>query len=534
MNRQARWRSSLSFLALLIGGGTAASPVLAQDGAAGSVPPAPAPAAAHFMIRAFQVKGNHWLTPGEVETLVYPYMGPDRTADDVEKARATLQKALEDKGYPTISVVLPEQGVETGIIRMEVQPQVIGTVTVSGTARTDKVLAAAPSLKSGQAPNFHDIQTDITALNSVPNRKVTLDPKAGVAPGTLDVTLKVEDSSAFHASAEINNYKSPSTTDLRTAATLRYDDLWGRGDSISVSAQTPPRREKDGTVLSANYGTHVGKLQVLGYFVHSDSDIAVVGGTDVVGKGNMAGIRFVLPLSQSESFYQSLTAGIDYKNFKENVLLGADRSTAPIEYFPVTVGWRGDWTASKAKSFLALNATFGVRGLGDGLISFDTKRYQARPDFFYLRGEAGTTVDVWKGFQVYSHLSGQYSDSPLVSNEEFSVGGSDTVRGYDESESLGDYGVANQVEIRSPKLFGQVPHLNELRLLAFVDTGYWGIHKSLVGQDRSGWLGSVGGGVRLKLFKFWNGSLDVGVPLVSGPDTRSGSTFTRFRIWGEF
>ncbi len=217
--------------------------------------------------------------------------------------------------------------------------------------------------------------------------------------------------------------------------------------------QIAPRRIEDGWVVSGNYLAHIGKLQALAYFVHSDSDIGIVGGTTVVGKGNLAGFRLIAPLSQSDHFYQSLTVGIDYKDFQENVLLGADRSTAPIAYFPVTVGWRGDWTGQAAKSFLSLNLIFGIRGLGDDTDAFDFKRYKARPDFFTLKGEASTTIDTWKGFQLYAHASGQYADNPLISNEEFSVGGMDTVRGYDESETLGDYGYALQLEVRSPKIF---------------------------------------------------------------------------------
>lgn len=363
-----------------------------------------APAPAHFMIRAFQVVGNHWLEPGRVEDLVYPYMGPDRTSDDVEKARGALQAEFEKQGYATVSVLIPEQGVDSGIIRLEVQPQAIGQVTVSGTKKPEKVLAEAPSLKAGGVPNFQAVQKDVVALNAVASRKVTPEVKPGVAPGTVDVNLKVEDSSAFHASAEVNNYKSPSTTDLRVAGSLRYDNLWGRGDSISVSAQTAPRRTSDGTVLSTNYLTHVGKVQLLGYFVHSDSDIAVIGGTSVVGKGNLAGGRVIVPLSQGDGFYQSLTVGIDYKDFKENVLLGADRSTAPIRYFPVSLGWRGDWSAEAEKSNLSFTTIFGVRGLGDDRTAFDTKRYQARPDFFLVKADGATTVDVWKKFQVYAHI----------------------------------------------------------------------------------------------------------------------------------
>ena len=111
----------------------------------------------------------------------------------------------------------------------------------------------------------------------------------------------------------------------------------------------------------------------------------------------------------------------------------------------------------------------------------------------------------------------------------------ETVRGYYESEALGDYGAALQVELRSPPLAplgGSL--LNDLRLHAFADWGVAGIHRPLAGQRSEYNLGSAGGGLRVRLFDYLNGAVDVGVPLRSGPDTASGDVFTRFRMWGEF
>ena len=486
------------------------------------------------MIRAYQVKGNHWLAPREVEDAVYPFMGPDKSADDVEHARAALQKVYEAKGYPTVAVLIPEQSVDGGIIRLEVQPQVIGKVTVTGTSNAAKLLSMAPSLRSGEVPNFQAVQKDVIALNSSPGRQVTPDIKAGDAPGTIDVNLKVDETTAWHGSAEVNNYNSPQTTELRVGSTLRYDDLWGRGDSISLSGQTAPERTQDATVASANYLAHLGPLQLLAYYVHSDSNIGIVGGTTVIGKGDMGGLRVIVPLGQAPGFYHSLTAGIDYKDFGESVALGADRSSAPLKYFPFTLAWRGDWSSERAKSYLSASGTFNIRELGDGLDRFNYKRYQASPNFSLVKVEGATTRDTWEDLQVYLHMSGQWSDSPLVSNEELSVGGQDTVRGYYESETLGDYGIAGQLELRSPALFKHLGPLDELRLLAFYDEGYSGIHAPLNGQDNHSWLASSGGGLRIKLSKHFNGSLDTGVPLRAGPSSHSHVAFFRFRVWGEF
>jgi hemolysin activation/secretion protein len=464
-------------------------------------------------------------------------LGPGRTPDDFEQARAALQKAFEQRGYATVAVFIPEQSVETGIIRLEVQPQTIGTVEVAGGRRTsrDWVLSRAPSLQPGATPNFTEVQRDIVALNQSADRNVTPEVKAGVAPGTVDVVLNVEDRTPFHASAEVNNFSSAETTDLRVSGTVRYDDLWGRGDSISISAQTAPERTEDGTVFSANYLTRLGRVQFLGYFVHSDSDIAVIGGTSVVGKGDIGGLRFIVPLGQSEGFYHSLTAGLDYKNFQEDVALGADSDSAPIEYMPFTIGWRGDWTRDRFKANAALTTVFGVRGLFDGIEQFDYKRYGAKPNFFTLKGEASATEDSWRDFQIFVRATGQWSPDPLISNEGFSLGGMDTVRGYFESEALGDWGIAFQTELRSPPLAplsGSL--LNELRLHAFIDSGIAGIHRPLIGQDDEWRFVSVGGGARIKVFNYLNGAVDVGVPLRDGPDSRSGEVFARFRIWGEF
>lgn len=525
--RPKRW---LNVFALALASVAAsAAPVWAQD-------------ATRFDINAFQVKGNTLIPTGEVEALVYPFMGPGRTPDDVEAARAALQAAYETRGYATVSVVIPEQGVDTGVIRLEVQPQTVGQVRVEGAVRTSeaRILAQAPSLTAGATPNFNDVQRDILALNQSPDRRVTPEVTAGVAPGTVDVVLTVEESSPLHATVEINNYSSAATTDLRVASTFRYDDLWGRGDSVSVSAQTAPERPEDGTVFSGNYLTRlpIWNAQLLGYYVHSDSDIAVVGGTSVVGRGDLAGVRLITPLPARENFYQSLTIGFDFKDFGEDLTLGEARDSAPIQYWPFTIGWRGDWVGETVQSNASLSTTFGVRGLGDGLEAFDSKRYLARPNFIYLRGEAAQTAEVIGGFQLHVKATGQWSAEPLISNEQFSLGGMETVRGYFESEALGDYGVATQIELRTPELAqlwtGEDGLIDELRLITFADAGFTGIHDPLPGQDDSFLLMSAGLGVRMRLYDYVNGAVFVATPVASGPNKDRGDITLRFRLWGEF
>lgn len=515
-----------------------ASPARADDASQvqSSAPQAPATPSAVFDIRAFAVRGNTVLPADAVERAIYPFTGPGKTSADVEQARAALQTAFEKAGYIAVSVFIPEQSVEGGILSLEVQTQTIGQVLVEGTKRPDAIRSQAPSLTPGRTPNLPEFQRDVVALNQNPSRRVTPELRAGVAPGTLDVVLTVDESSPFHASAELNNFSSAATTKLRASGTLRYDNMWERGDSLSISAQTAPERADDGTVISGNYLMRLGQgTQLMVYGVHSDSDIAVVGGTSVIGKGNIVGTRFIQSLGSREGFYHALTLGIDWKDFSEDVLLGADRASAPIQYFPITASWRGDWNSERRQSDVTLSTVFGIRGLGDGWQRFDAKRYMARPSFFTVKLDASHTENVFSGFQVNARLSGQWSPDPLISNEGFSLGGMSSVRGYFESEALADYGFAYQTEFRSPDLASMLGKpLDELRLHAFWDMGWGGLHDPLAGQDDRFRLMTVGAGTRVKLFDYLNGAVDVGTPLISGPDSGSGSIFTRFRIWGEF
>ncbi|MBK0795175.1 ShlB/FhaC/HecB family hemolysin secretion/activation protein, partial [Escherichia coli O25b:H4-ST131] len=67
----------------------------------------------------------------------------------------------------------------------------------------DRIKDSAPSLKEGTVPNFTDVTKDIVSLNQWPDRRVTPALRAGVAPGTVDVDLNVEDKAPIHASLEV-------------------------------------------------------------------------------------------------------------------------------------------------------------------------------------------------------------------------------------------------------------------------------------------------------------------------------------------
>ncbi len=133
-------------------------------------------------------------------------------------------------------------------------------------------------------------------------------------------------------------------------------------------------------------------------------------------------------------------------------------------------------------------------------------------------------------------VNGQLADTHLVSNEQFGLGGTSSVRGYFQSEAVADNGVGGSFEIQSPSLatvFGTF--VDELRFFGFVDAGYTYLLGRLpTGQASDFTLVGAGGGLRIRLLGHLSGNVIAGVPLVAGPVSKKGDPRVTFQIKSEF
>ncbi|WP_276326523.1 POTRA domain-containing protein, partial [Bradyrhizobium valentinum] len=185
--------------------GRAPNPTSASSSPEQASPQKPAAAVQRFDIDDFAVQGAETLPQIEIEEAIYPFLGPNKSADDVEKARAALEKAYHDKGYQTVSVSVPQQNALSRMITLKVAELKVGRLRVKNSRYFDlaKITNKAGSLKEGTVPNFGAVTKDIVALNQWPDRRVTPALRAGVTPGTVDVDLNVEDKAPLHASVEL-------------------------------------------------------------------------------------------------------------------------------------------------------------------------------------------------------------------------------------------------------------------------------------------------------------------------------------------
>ena len=512
----------------------------AQTSAAPAVQSAPSPT---LTINEFTVRGNHLLSEDDVDAAVYPYLGPGQTIQSVDAARAALEKVYADKGYQTVAVEIPPQHVAGGVVVLQVVEEKVGRLHVNGSRyfSLNKIKAQAPSLAPGTVPNFKKIPHDIIALNSWQDRQVVPVLRAGVAPNTVDVDLNVKDTLPLHGSLELNNRYSQGTTPLRVDASLSYDNLFQRGDTVSVSYEIAPENPKDAEVFSGSYLAHlpnIDSVSLLLYGLVSNSNVATVGSTNVIGRGHVVGLRGIFTLPGGDGFYDTLSAGVDYKHFDQDVTLGGATLPTPVTYYPLTATYSASWQGGTGLTELNLTPVLNIRSLGSTPAQFDAKRFSTNKTssgFIYLRGDAERTQQLPRGLELYLKVQGQISSAPLVNTEQFSGGGQDTVRGYLESEVLGDNAVLGSVELRSPSLAYLLgPKVNEWRLFGFTEGGQLNILQPLPEQQAVFDLASVGLGTRIRLADHVNGQVDVALPLVTSVLTKAYHPRVEFRAWVAF
>lgn len=478
-----------------------------------------------FDVWEYRIEGNTLLDNTEIEKAVYAFLGPNKTLTEVEQARTSLEGRYRSQGYGTILVDIPEQRVEdTGIVRLKVIEATVERVKVTGSRYFSNrwIKKQVPSLEEGQVPNLQDTQEELALLNTRSrDRSITPIIRPGKSPGKVEMELKVKDAFPLHYSTEINDRNSADTTDLRLNASLNYDNLWQKEHSASLNFQTSPKDTDDVEVWSFNYLYRPERSNnlYLFYAVDSDSDVASVGDIGVIGNGTIYGTRAIYPLGGTSSYVHNFTAGFDYKDFEDNITIGdfaGDAIVQEIDYGLTTLAYGGTIIGDEQLTRFNIAANFGIRGLFNTENEFNNKRFGADPNFYKLLADVERGFSLPKGFNVNWRAAAQFAPEPLISNEQYSLGGADSVRGYLESDVLVDQGINSSLELQTPYIFEnsfENQWFSSLQFFSFIDWATGELREALPEQEDTFDLLGTGLGVRVSILDYINASIAWGRPL---------------------
>ncbi len=511
-------------------------------------------AAATFDIQGFIVEGNT-LLPDQpldddpesplkgiptIQSELEGFIGANKTVDDIEKARASLEETYHKQGYPTVLVNIPEQTLENDMVRLEIIESTIRRVRITGNEyfTMENILTDMPTLRQGEVLNLPHLQEELMMVNRNADMRVEPVLTPGKDFGTVDVELKVKDSSPLHGSLELNNRNSSDTTELRLNGVIRYDNLWQEEHSVSGQFQTSPLDTDEVQVISASYvlPTPWHDDHRLAFFsVWSDSNTAFGEGFQMIGSGFILGARYVMPLQPLDDFSHNISAGLDYKDFDETASFFDDDLKTPITYLPFNLTYSGVFSAESSSTQFSVGLNTSFRDMVSDQREFEVKRYHANANYIYFTAGVEHEHKLPWDMHAFIKVNGQLADQPLISNEQFSTGGMESVRGYKESSSAGDNAIHSTVELRGPDLGRTLPTLDAVTFSAlpfiFYDIAFLSVIDPLPDQEGNLTIQGAGLGLRGAVNDFLDYETDLAWALRDqGDDVKTGDIMMYFKL----
>jgi hemolysin activation/secretion protein len=273
------------------------------------------------------------------------------------------------------------------------------------------------------------------------------------------------------------------------------------------------------------------------------------------------------PLLTSDGFLSSLNFGFDYKDhiggtFPGNIFyttttltnesgqvigVSKDKTVVPgtafeqrYTYFLTSVGWNGTWTNPRGTTRAGATFLFGQAGPDTSVQDFQNGALStnATGSFGVARLRLNREQRLIGEWKLGVNAEGQAATQPLVSLEQFGIGGIGSVRGYQEGELYGDYGYYTQLELRTPTLtrrdrIDSTPIDLGATLSAFTDFGQIYLIDPQ-GRDREPSLWGAGIAASVFFGSHFEGRFAVAWPLLDSPSRPAGTTRVTFAISGQF
>ena len=459
-----------------------------------------------FEIRRFVFDGATLVPRARLDAATAGFTGPQRSFADVQRALEAVERLYGESGYSAVQVLLPEQELERGDIRLQIIEAKLGRVVVEGNRHFDEanILASVPSLAAGRAPNIREIGRDLRVANENPAKQATVLLRSGREEATVDAVVRILDEPPSRFSVTLDNSGTEETGVLRFGLGYQHANLDAADNVLTLQYVGAPHEEGETDRLSAVPSNRVlilgASLRVPLYargdaleFVggYSNVNSGTVGDLYTVsGAGGVFGARYLQNLDRLGDYDHRLAYAWDYRGYhnKDIKQVGSDQQLTPdITVHPISLTYHGLVRRQGSETAFSAGVLRNIPGGADGRpedfcqLPPDAPHGVSRsdgmgncpdPEYTALRWAFNHSQALPRDWQLRFGMNGQYTRDMLVSGEQFGLGGADSVRGFEERAIADDRGYRGTLEVYTPDFGGRTGIAGaRLRVLAFYDWG---------------------------------------------------------------
>ncbi len=490
-----------------------------------------APPEASFAVTSFVIDGENPLDGTQTTALLAPYTGNALGLEDLQRAAEALETELRTRGYIFHRVIIPPQRAGAGVFTLRVLAFRLGRVQVRGNNNfsEENILRSLPGLRPEQVPDTRVLARALRIAGQHPSKQIQVTMRESDLPDRLDAQVDVTDTRPWTVFSSLSNTGSPETGRYRLSVGAQHSNLFDRDQSATLTYTTSPGHLKDVTQIGAFYSIPLYQLgaTIDSSFVYSDVDSGTVADVfQVSGSGRFFGLHYNQALGRSDHYQQTVSLGIEDRSFTDNVDFLGSPLGGDVRSRPLSLGYQGRWPRNWGSASLWVKYVRNLPGgsNNDGA-AYRAQRAGASRNWDLLRYGASLDYFAAGGWRLNARARGQRAKQPLISGEQFGVGGADSVRGFEEREIAGDDGIQLTLEVTTPA-FGP-----GLRLLAFADAGRVKLANAQPGDLVRANVLSLGLGLRWQLRSNYGLSLDFAHVLKGAASTRDGEEKLHFSFF---
>ena len=434
----------------------------AQSNAQSTAPNIAAPAASQqpatrseprFTIRSFDVQGATLLSPQVMRAALASLSGPDKRFSDIEGALEAVRGVYERAGITAMQVFIPEQALEEGVVRLQVEELKVEKVEISGAKvrGADNIRRAVPSLQVGSTPVDTVLAAELRLANENPGREMQVTFRTE-DDGQLTGVLRVADRPSVLGQVSLDNTGSGSTGNYRLGAVMQHQNLLDRDLVGTLQLQTSPGHEDEVKIASFSLRAPWYRSGVT--FDASLSQSSVDSGTIKTAAGDYlisssgfnAGLRVTRLLPRWGEWEPKVSTGWDLKHVDSQVTSaeGGGPSLVPdIWLRPVSISLAAQRREDKSAISAQVSLAHNIPGSGRSAASVFAEpglRAGANPNYTILRANLAVTWDFGPQGSLTAQWNGQWTRDLLVPAEQLSIGGMGSVRGFNGRGATGDIG----------------------------------------------------------------------------------------------
>lgn len=460
--------------------------------------------------------------------------------------KGEIAKYYEEHNYPLVVVEVPKQDITAGVLQFVVTPSRVGNVYVEGGRRSStQRLGKYLELKQDDMVNQKLVMRDLHFMNQNPFRKVDAIYIPGDQPGTTDIVLYAVDRRPYRFYVGADDTGVKSTGRERWFAGFNIGNVFGLDHLLSFQYTT-------------TWSIHNFQAYTLQYVAPLPwrHTLSVYGGYSNVhanlhypgismrnhGMSGQASLRYLIPYPIQEHLRGEWSVGGDYKRTNNTIeytelfaVFGQN-----VNLTQLCMGYTGEYDGGKflfdydIEVFWSPGQWLPDQTNGD----YNSLRPGAKNRWLYSRAEISYTQKLAGGTLLILTGRGQYSDANLLPMEQFTIGGYDTVRGYEERQLNYDNGVIFNAEFRTPAFRlatrKKPDQLDGLQFLAFFDYGYGRDHSVIPTIPKNDFLMGIGPGVRYTYDPHITLRLDWGIKLHHNEQFGGGNSMLHFSVVGSY